>query len=129
MNKLLFVLVMGVLLFAFVGCKGKSTPPPNNISTPEVMPLIVPVKKIVVYDFWAPWCPPCRAFSPIFESWKQKYGKNNIEFKKVNTDEDKELTEKFRIGSIPCVIITVDGTEVKRWTGAPRESEITPFLQ
>jgi thioredoxin len=132
MKKLLFVLVTGALLFNFAGCKENKPTPPPNFSPPPIIPEVTPVvpaKKIVVYDFWAPWCPPCRAFGPTFEAWKAKYTKENIEFKKVNVDEEQDLTAKFHVSGIPCIVIVVDGKEVKRWSGAPKESEVTPFLQ
>jgi len=131
MKKLLFVLVMGALIFAVVGCNSSNqTPPPNPPPIPPQVPHMPnATKRIVVYDFWAPWCPPCRAFGPTFDAWKKKYGSNEVEFKKVNTDEEKDLTQKFNIGSIPCIIITKDGKEVRRWTGAPKESEIQEYLR
>lgn len=87
------------------------------------------MKKIVVYDFGAPWCPPCRSFEPIFENWKSKYEKDNVFFMKVNTEEDKELATKFKISSLPTVLITYDGVEVKRWVGPPKESEFVGYLK
>jgi thioredoxin 1 len=123
MKRLLFVLVMGILL---VGCKKEAHTPNFSLNQTQ---MINPVARVVVYDFWAPWCPPCRAFSPVFEGWKLKYGNRNIEFKKVNIDEDQSTAAKFNIGSIPTVIVTVNGEEAKRWVGAPRESDIQEFLK
>lgn len=60
-------------------------------------------KDIVIVDFWAPWCGPCRSFAPIFESTSEKYP--DIVFAKVNTDEERELGSHFQIKSIPTLMI------------------------
>lgn len=86
-------------------------------------------KKIVIYDFWAPWCPPCRAFGPTFEAWKAKYSNESISFVKVNTDEDKETAAKFKISSLPTIIVTHDAVEVKRFVGAPKEQQVVDLLK
>lgn len=96
---------------------------------PQIERMIHPTKTIVVYDFWAVWCPPCRTFAPTFDAWKSKYSTSNITFKKVNIEEDQETAANFKISSIPTIIITVDGVETKRWTGAPKESDFVQFLK
>lgn len=58
---------------------------------------------IVILDFWASWCAPCRSFAPTFESTSEKYPE--IVFAKVNTDEERELAGSFQIKSIPTLMI------------------------
>jgi len=58
---------------------------------------------IVLIDFWAEWCGPCKMFAPIFEEVSEKYP--DIVFAKVNTEEEQELAAMFQIRSIPTLMI------------------------
>jgi thioredoxin 1 len=59
--------------------------------------------EIVVLDFWAQWCQPCLAFTPVFEGLAQRYP--DITFGKINVEEEAELANEFAIRSIPTLMI------------------------
>ena len=71
----------------------------------------------VVVDFWAPWCAPCRAMAPAFESAAAGLA-TRARFAKVNTEDMQSLAGRFGIRSIPTLVLFRDGQEVKRISGA-----------
>jgi thioredoxin 1 len=64
---------------------------------------VVTGSDIVVVDFWAPWCGPCKGFAPVFEAAAEKHP--DVVFAKVNTDEQQELAGHFAIRSIPTIAV------------------------
>ncbi|TNY37519.1 thioredoxin [Thermomonospora catenispora] len=71
---------------------------------------------IVLVDFWASWCAPCRRFAPIFEEASEQHP--DIVFAKVDTDAEPELAERFGITSIPTLMAIRDGVIVYAEPGA-----------
>lgn len=67
--------------------------------------------KLVLIDFYATWCGPCKAMSPVMEQMEEKYG-DRIEFKKVDVDQDGELAQKYNVESIPNIVILSPDDEV-----------------
>jgi thioredoxin 1 len=67
-------------------------------------------KGIVLLDVWASWCPPCRAFGPVFEAASEQYPA--IVFGKLNSDEEPELAARFGIRAIPTVLAFKEGNLV-----------------
>ena len=74
--------------------------------------------KTVVADFTADWCPPCRAIAPELDRLEAKY--TDVEFVKVDADENAELVNELGIMGIPTVIKFAGGEEVARTSGAAK---------
>ena len=58
---------------------------------------------VVIVDFWAPWCGPCRMFAPTFEAVSEQYP--HVVFAKLNTEDQQELAASFNIRSIPTLMV------------------------
>ena len=63
--------------------------------------------EIVIIDFWAEWCGPCKQFAPIFEKVSETY--SDVTFAKVNTEEQQALATQYGIHSIPTIMVVRDG--------------------
>ncbi len=97
----------------------------ENTFVPEVIEKSK--EKIVIVDFWAPWCGPCKALTPILESQATKK-KEHLEVVKVNIDENQSIASQLRIQSIPAVFAFSDGQPVDGFMGAKTEPEVEKFL-
>lgn len=84
-------------------------------------------KMPVVVDFWAVWCQPCRTLGPVLEKL-EKEAKGQWKLVKVNTDEEPELGQHFRIQSIPAVKMVHQGQIVDEFVGALPEVEVRKWL-
>lgn len=73
-------------------------------------------ERIVLIDFWAAWCGPCKMFGPIFEAAAEKHP--DITFAKCNTEEQEELAGMFQIRSIPTLMVFRDGLAIFQQAGA-----------
>lgn len=84
-------------------------------------------KGLTIVDFWAPWCGPCRMFSPVFE--KIADNKKEIKFCKVNVDDNQDIAKELGVMSIPTIILFNDGKEIKRNIGFMDENSLIDFLE
>ena len=83
--------------------------------------------EIVVLDFWAEWCGPCKQFGPIFEKVAQAHP--DILFGKINTEEEQELAGMFQIRSIPTVAIMREGIVVFMQPGLIPEEGLEDLIK
>jgi thioredoxin 1 len=83
--------------------------------------------EIVILDFWAPWCGPCKQFGPIFEKVAQEYP--DILFGKVNTEEEQAIAGHFQIQSIPTVIVLRDNIALFQQPGLIPEEGLHDIIK
>jgi thioredoxin 1 len=85
-------------------------------------------EKLTVIDFWAEWCGPCRAISPVIEELSKEYaGKVNIG--KVNVDNNPQLSINYGITSIPAILFVKEGKVVDKLVGAQPKSNFVKKIE
>ena len=88
---------------------------------------VVENNSIVIIDFWAEWCGPCKSYGPVFEKVASEYP--DIVFGKVNTEEQQELAGYFQIRSIPTTVILKEQIGVFSQPGALPEEALHDLIK
>ena len=81
---------------------------------------------IVILDFWAEWCGPCKSFGPVFEAVSEKHP--DIVFGKINTEEEQQLAASFQIRSIPTLMIFREQVILFSQPGALTEGQLEEII-
>jgi thioredoxin 1 len=81
----------------------------------------------VVLDFWAEWCPPCRALAPTFEELAERYA-GRVKFVKLNVDENQTVPQRFGIKGIPTLVFFDGGSEAERVVGAAGKESLARIV-
>ncbi len=82
---------------------------------------------VVLVDFWAPWCGPCKMQGPILEKVSAEIGDKAV-IAKVNVDESPELAAKYGIRSIPTLILLKDGENVQQFVGLQQQDALVSAI-
>ena len=97
-----------------------------NITKENFEQEVVKSEKVVLLDFFASWCNPCRMVSPIIDEIAEE--NEEIRVCKVNVDEQSELASQFQVYSIPTRVVMQDGKVLKQATGAKTKAQILAML-
>ncbi|MEY8701211.1 thioredoxin [Streptococcus ferus] len=83
---------------------------------------------LVLIDFWAVWCGPCRMQAPILEQLSEEIDEDDLKIFKMDVDENPETAQKFGIMSIPTLLFKKDGQVVKQVAGVHTKEQIKAIL-
>lgn len=84
--------------------------------------------KLVILDFWAEWCGPCKALTPVLEKVAGEYAERGVVLAKINVDEEQFIAAQFQVRSIPTVYAMFQGQPIADLTNARSESQLKAIL-
>ena len=85
-------------------------------------------QRTTIVDVWAPWCGPCKAMKPVFESLSEEYW-DSARVLSVNADESQDVLQEYGVFTVPTVLVFHDGSEIARRKGAQSESDLRALFE
>jgi thioredoxin 1 len=82
---------------------------------------------VTLKDFYADWCGPCKTQDPILEDLEEEW--NEVEFEKINVDEEQEIANEYQVRSLPTLIVENDDGVVERFVGVTQANDIEDALE
>ena len=81
--------------------------------------------ELLIIDFWAEWCVPCKKFLPVLEAFDAEvFDEGEVAVGKVNVDEEPDITAAFEIDTIPAIVFVKNGEEVQRLVGMQTKEQL-----
>lgn len=134
--KSITIISVALALIMSIGCGREKTAP--SATAEETAEAIVTIRSpadlektvsqgVVLVDFWATWCPPCRIMNPILaEVARERAG--SLVVAKVDVDQNRELSEQFKIEAIPTLILFKNGTPIASKVGALSKNDLLAWI-
>ena len=119
------IVFVGYIVYSYNKIKNiKDVPPGKNIRILDNKNFKNVVRSgLILVDFWAPWCAPCKIVAPVLNEIAEEY-QNEITIAKLNVDRNQQLAQKYKIRNIPSMILFRDGKELKRIIGVKSKKSI-----
>lgn len=99
-----------------------------DINKDNIESEIINAKGIIVADFWAPWCGPCRKLGPVLEELEKTF-EGKVKLVKVNADENLDIMKQFSVSGLPTLLVFKDGEPVERMAGLIPKSSIVNNIE
>ena len=99
----------------------------HHIENEQIINEVLEKQGLVVVDFFATWCGPCQMISPVIINLDKKYD-GEVEFYKINVDENQDAAMRYGVNSVPTLIFFKDGEEIERQVGFMEEDELSKFI-
>jgi thioredoxin 1 len=89
---------------------------------------VIKAQGLVMVDFWAPWCGPCRIVAPLVQELAKEYA-GRVKFLKLNTDESSDIASTYKIMGIPTLMFLKDGRKVEQIVGAVPKQQLKTLIE
>lgn len=99
----------------------------KQLTASNTLSTLIKSKKPVLIKFWAPWCKPCRKMTPKYKKASQKFT-GKVVFAELNIDKHPSVASKYRVRSIPTLILFKNNKIIKRSTGSLNQKGIENFV-
>lgn len=100
----------------------------HHIENEQIINEVLKNEGLAVVDFFATWCAPCQMLAPVLNELDKKYG-DDVEFYKVNIDENQDAAVRYGVFSVPTLIFFKNGEEIDRQVGYMEEDELANLIE
>ena len=96
--------------------------------TDSEMDNLLAQESLIVIDFWAEWCGPCKKLSPVIDELAEEYD-GVVDIRKCDVEENVEVASKFGVMAIPTIVLVKNGKEITRRTGTIKKDQLKALIE